>query len=157
MKLEYKIAIGSALFLGLLYIAGTHGASTGGINNPGNIRNSNVKFLGETTKPGDIFKSFVDLQHGIRAMFVILNTYRSRYNLATIRGMFSGIVSTYAPSSENDTETYISYVAKKVGIDSNAIIPVNKYPAIVMAMTEMEGRRPVTLAEAQNTYTKFFA
>ena len=42
----------------------------------------------------------------------ILEFYRIRYGLDTIRGM----ISRWAPSSENHTETYIRAVADAVGI-----------------------------------------
>ena len=154
MKAEHKILIGSVLGVGLLFIfSRTHTGKSGGLNNPGNLRTSGDKFLGETSKPGDAFKSFVDVPHGTRAMFVILNTYRSKYGLKTL----AELISRYAPSSENDTAGYIDFVAKQTGVKPDAIISTPFLPYVVAAMSKMEGRRPLTISEAKQVYEKFFA
>lgn len=156
MKTEYKylLAAGCALALLLIPKKTGSGKNTGGLNNPGNIRNSSIKFLGETSKPTDTFKSFIDISHGIRAMISLLNTYRSKYNLNTIEG----IISRWAPPTDNnDTDAYINYVAKDSGIKPTSIISKPFLPFIVKAMSRVENRRPVTLAEAQTAYNRFFS
>ena len=81
--------------------------------NPGNIRQSKVRYKGEVRPSRDpAFKQFESLAWGYRAIFVLLDTYRIRYGLDTIRGM----ISRWAPPSENHTETYIRTVADAVGI-----------------------------------------
>ena len=80
--------------------------------NPGNIRQSKVRYKGEVRPSRDpAFKQFESLAWGYRAIFVLLDTYRIRYGLDTIRGM----VSRWAPPSENHTETYIRAVAAECG------------------------------------------
>lgn len=79
--------------------------------NPGNIRQSKVRYKGEVRPSRDpAFKQFESLAWGYRAIFVLLDTYRIRYGLDTIRGM----ISRWAPPSENHTETYIRAVADAV-------------------------------------------
>lgn len=69
--------------------------------NPGNIRQSKVRYKGEVRPSRDpAFKQFESLACGYRAIFVLLDTYRIRYGLDTIRGM----ISRWAPPSENHTE-----------------------------------------------------
>ena len=69
--------------------------------NPGNIRQSKVRYKGEVRPSRDsAFKQFESLAWGYRAIF------------DTIRGM----ISRWAPPSENHTETYIRAVADAVGI-----------------------------------------
>lgn len=81
--------------------------------NPGNIRQSKVRYKGEVRPSRDpAFKQFESLAWGYRAIFVLLDTYRIRYGLDTIRGM----ISRWAPPSENHTETYIRAVADAIGI-----------------------------------------
>ena len=81
--------------------------------NPGNIRQSKVRYKGEVRPSRDpAFKQLESLAWGYRAIFVLLDTYRIRYGLDTIRGM----ISRWAPPSENHTETYIRAVADAVGI-----------------------------------------
>ena len=82
--------------------------------NPGNIRQSKVRYRGEVRPSRDpAFKEFESLAWGYRAIFVLLDTYRIRYGLDTLRGM----ISRWAPPSENHTEAYIRAVAGDTGID----------------------------------------
>jgi hypothetical protein len=61
------------------------------------------------------FKQFRCVEWGYRAMFVLLDTYRIRYGLRTIREM----ISRYAPASENNTEAYITAVCDMTGIGAD--------------------------------------
>ena len=73
-----------------------------------------MRYKGEVRPSRDsAFKQFESLAWGYRAIFVLLDTYRIRYGLDTIRGM----ISRWAPPSENHTETYIRAVAADTGID----------------------------------------
>ena len=76
--------------------------------NPGNIRRSATKYLGEVAPSRDAaFKQFETMAWGYRAMFVLLDSY-SRKGYRTIRQM----ISRYAPPIENHTENYIRCVAE---------------------------------------------
>lgn len=82
-------------------------------NNPGNIRRSRVRYQGEVRPSRDAdFKEFETMAYGYRAMFVLLDTYSSRYGLHTIRSM----LNRYAPPEENLTESYIRFVSDYSGI-----------------------------------------
>ena len=77
--------------------------------NPGNIRLSRVRYLGEVRPSRDPeFRQFESLAWGYRAIFVLLDTY-----LDTLRGM----ISRWAPPSENRTDAYIRAVAGDTGLD----------------------------------------
>ena len=59
------------------------------------------------------FCQFKSLEYGWRAAFYLLTrTYYHKYRLYTIRT----IIRRWAPSSENNTEAYIAYVARLTGI-----------------------------------------
>ena len=76
-------------------------------NNPGNIRNSKTKYLGEVQPSQDsAFKQFQSIDYGYRAMFVLIEHYYKARGLKTIRQ----IINRYAPASENNTEAYIQQV-----------------------------------------------
>lgn len=112
--------------------------------NPGNIRHSRTRYIGEVRPSRDAaFKQFETMAYGYRAMFMLLNTYRRRYKLDTIRGM----ISRWAPPSENHTESYIEIVASRSGIDADAKVNTlseRDMIPIVSAMSEVEnGRRAV--------------
>ena len=86
-------------------------------NNPGNIR------LGQTwqglapTQPDPDFCTFVDAEHGIRALCLILLNYQRIDSLKTVRQM----INRWAPPADhNDTSAYVSFVAGRMGVDPDA-------------------------------------
>ena len=84
--------------------------------NPGNIRQSGVRYKGEVRPSRDpAFKQFESLAWGYRAVFMLLHTYRVRHGLRTIREM----ISRWAPPAENHTAIYIRAVAEAVGIPAD--------------------------------------
>lgn len=106
--------------------------------NPGNIRRSRVRYRGEVVPSRDVeFKEFATMAYGYRAMFVLLDTYRRRYGLITIRQM----LNRYAPPEENFTDSYIRIVSQRTGIDAdsrvNTRLASDMIP-IVRAMSEVE-------------------
>lgn len=106
-------------------------------NNPLNIRIGNT-WLGEVPNPTDSeFEQFVSPVYGLRAAFCILRRYIRRYGRNTLRK----IINAWAPSNENNTERYISFVADKTNIDPDEIIEfedVDKITSMVSAMAMME-------------------
>lgn len=76
-------------------------------NNPFNIRWSKHNlWLGlEGSTKG--FCNFVDMEHGIRAGMKLLLNYVYKKDIWTVEKL----VSRYAPSSENDTSSYIRFVS----------------------------------------------
>lgn len=80
------------------------------LNNPLNIRYSPMNsWLGQIgSKKG--FCKFDTMEHGFRAALVLLCNYQ-RKGYDTI----SKIINHWAPQSENDTETYISYCCSSIG------------------------------------------
>lgn len=82
-------------------------------NNPGNIDQSNIHWLGKLARPTDSrFEQFESPFYGIRALASNLLTYWRRYGLNTVRG----IVNRWAPPVENATDSYVSAVANDVGV-----------------------------------------
>jgi hypothetical protein len=81
-------------------------------NNPGNIRRTADKWLGLQPVQNDAdFFQFTDPVYGIRAMSRILSKYQAR-GLTTVEE----IISTWAPSSENNTTAYVNYIAQALGV-----------------------------------------
>lgn len=107
-------------------------------NNPGNIRRSGVRYKGEVVPSQDVcFKQFQSLAYGYRAIFVLLDTYRRRYGLTTIRQM----LNRYAPPEENFTEGYIRFVSHKTGIAPDEVVDTRSERdmiAFAMAISEIE-------------------
>ena len=89
-------------------------------NNPANIRyNKKNNWLGQIGSDNG-FCEFDTLEHGLRALIVLLRNYINVYKLHSV----SEIISRYAPACENDTRNYISYVngfLRCRGVDPNHI------------------------------------
>ena len=111
-------------------------------HNPGNIRRCGVRYRGERRPSCDpAFKEFESDEWGYRAMFVLLESYRRRYGIDTLRA----IVTRWAPPIENDTENYIRFVAKRAEVDPDAVLLPRdvRLRAIAEAMSRFErGHEP---------------
>ena len=117
--------------------------------NPGNIRRSRVRYKGEVSPSHDKeFKQFCSMAYGYRAMFVLLDSYRSKYGLCTIRQM----LNRYAPPSENFTEGYIRFVASRTGIAPDEIVntrAARDMVPIVTAMSEIENGKAAIISDVE--------
>lgn len=106
-------------------------------NNPLNIRIGNV-WLGEVMNPTDkAFEQFISMEYGIRAAYIILRRYIRRYGKDTV----AEIVSTWAPSSENNTEAYINTVCRLSNLTRDEKLRFEdkeKMVALVDAMIQVE-------------------
>lgn len=106
-------------------------------NNPLNIRIGNT-WLGEVSDPTDSeFEQFCAVQYGLRAGFVILRRYIRRYGRNTI----AKIIHAWAPTTENNTQSYIDAVSKRTGIPQDAILSFEdekQMVALVEAMAYVE-------------------
>jgi hypothetical protein len=115
-----------------------------GINNhnPGNIRHGD-KWQGlRDIQTDKAFCQFIAPEWGIRAIIKIIRNYERKYGLNTIRQ----IITRWAPPNENNTESYIAYVCKSVGVSSSAVIDVDSAVTmikLVRAIIQMEnGKQP---------------
>ena len=108
-------------------------------NNPLNIRRcAKNRWVGLAEVQGDgEFCQFRSMVYGFRAAFVLLRTYWGRHGCRTLRG----IISRFAPARENDTEAYIKFVSKRVGVAPDCPIAGNDadlWIRIVKAMAVYE-------------------
>ena len=106
--------------------------------NPGNIRHNRVRYKGEVHPSLDpAFKQFESMEWGYRAIFILLDTYRSRYGLDTIRG----IITRYAPPEENHTALYIEALCDMTGIGADEPLDTRSRKVmvpLVAAMSKVE-------------------
>ncbi|MBQ3535352.1 MAG: structural protein P5 [Alistipes sp.] len=120
--------------------------------NPGNIRLSKVFYRGEVQPSQDAaFKQFSSMEWGYRAMFVLLDTYARRYGLNTIRGM----ISRYAPPSENNTEAYIAAICEWTGIAADEVLDTRSrrdMVPIVVAMSRIENGLPALRPQVEKGF-----
>ena len=88
---------------------------------------------------------------GYRAMFILLDTYRVRYGLDTLRGM----ISRYAPPSENHTEAYIASIVEWTGLTPDEPLDTRSRRVmvpIVMAMSRIENGTPARCTEVEEGF-----
>lgn len=120
-------------------------------NNPLNIRIGNT-WLGERSNPtDDAFEEFVSIEYGYRAAFCILRRYIRRYGKNTIKA----IVSTWAPTSENNTQRYIDFVAIRMKMSPEAVILYSDKVTmvkLVAAMQLMECGVPADIEKCKKGY-----
>ena len=124
-------------------------------NNPGNIRRSRVRYKGEVRPSRDPdFKEFSTMAYGYRAVFVLLDTYRSRYGLTTIRQM----LNRYAPPTENFTEGYVRFVADYSGVMPDEVVDTRSERdmiPIVAAMSKIENGVAANIADVERGWELF--
>lgn len=107
-------------------------------NNPANIRYSkNNRWLGLSGSVNG-FCEFDTLEHGLRALVLILCKYIYVYKLTSVKG----IISRFAPSTENDTSNYIRFVSdflRDRGINPDSLsLQLGDIELLVSAICRME-------------------
>lgn len=123
-------------------------------NNPGNIRLSKTKYLGEVPSTDSAFKQFKSIAWGYRAMFVLLFTYQKKYNCNTLRE----IISRYAPPNENHTENYIEAVSDSSGVWPDVKITTTNRDImvpVVAAMSRVENEVSAVMDEVNKGWELF--
>jgi len=87
-------------------------------NNAGNIElgDSWLGRVSDDKQTDDRFVQFVSPEYGIRAIAKILDSYKRR-GVLSIRQ----ILSTYAPSFENNVDAYVNSVTSSTGFSQNHI------------------------------------
>lgn len=75
-------------------------------NNPANIRHG-ACWIGLSVEQNDRqFCTFKDMVFGVRALLVLLRTYKYKYDCVTLRE----VINKFAPPCENNTYGYMIYV-----------------------------------------------
>lgn len=95
-------------------------------NNPGNIRVSKAKWVGQTGDDGS-FVIFDTPEHGIRALTIVLLNYYKKHGLNTIYS----IISRYAPANENDVVSYSISVQNTSGYGMKQITDLSNKSVMV--------------------------
>lgn len=127
------IAVGAFLLLsgGTILYTATRGLRN---NNPGNIRRNNTRWVGASPTQNDSdFVTFNSPEYGIRALYRTLMTYRNN-GASSVHD----IISRWAPSTENDTVSYINAVSSNVGVNPNDTLSLQQYPALIEAIIKHE-------------------
>ena len=104
--------------------------------NPLNIRRvAGTTWKGQRAEQTDhAFVQFRTIEFGIRAAFVLLHTYATKYGANCIRD----IISKWAPPTENNTEQYIKNVCNWTGFGGLQKLTESDWPSLVQAMGRQE-------------------
>ena len=121
--------------------------------NPGNIRLSKTVWIGEV-RPGrdKSFCEFETMAYGYRALLKLLQNYKIRYNCDTIHKM----ISRWAPPNENNTESYIGNVSRKVGLSADAVVDVTNKDVmlkIAAAISESENGVKAVMSDIETGWS----
>lgn len=110
-------------------------------NNPGNIERTADRWQGmDERQPDPRFVRFKTMAYGYRALFKVLHTYITKYNLTTV----PAILHRYAPNNENNTDAYIRSVLSEIGGTEETVIVATdekQMKALAKAITRVENGR----------------
>ena len=101
-------------------------------NNPANLKGNDL-WLGKTGVDEGGFIQFKTPQAGLRAMAINLANQEKKHGINTV----SGLISKYAPNSENDTVSYIEKVANDLGVKPNQKIKLTDKKTMLKLMKTM--------------------
>lgn len=115
-------------------------------HNPGNIKElpgDKTQWKGERATDDDpIFEEFDSAKYGIRALARILINYKKKYGIDTLRK----VIERWAPSSENDTDSYLDHVCQRVGFGPDDHIDIENRlllgRLIAAIILQENGRQP---------------
>jgi hypothetical protein len=118
-------------------------------NNPGNIEIGDPwqgmatdEELTPRQQDETRFVVFKSPEFGVRAIGRLMQTYRTKHGLSTVRG----IISRWAPPEENDTESYIKTVADFMGVGADDKIdttsPTVLGPLVSAIIRHENGQQP---------------
>jgi len=97
-------------------------------HNPGNIRWGDPwqGLIPKAKRTDKDFCQFINAAYGIRALACTLITYQDKHGLRTIRQ----IITRWAPPVENNTQAYISAVARQTGLKPDQQLDMHHYPHV---------------------------
>jgi hypothetical protein len=100
--------------------------------NPGNIREAaggGIEWVGERTTDDDpAFEEFETPVLGFRALARTLLTYSRKHGLRTV----AGIITRWAPPSENDTAAYIAFVSRLMQADPGQVLDMENRGTLIV-------------------------
>ena len=107
------------------------------LRNPGNLEKTQTVWQGEI-RPGadERFCEFESLIMGCRALIKTLVTYHTKHGCSTVRS----IIERWAPSHENDTESYMEHVASSISKGVDEAIPFDLDPTYYLAIAKTIAR-----------------
>lgn len=126
-------------------------------NNPMNVRETGITWLGELPHDGDGYEDFGTAADGIRAGCRVLINYYKLHSLDTI----AGIITRWAPHADNNpTQAYINFVARRISkaegesLDMGAVDTITDLAEAIIAFEN--GQQPYTKAFIRQQASRAF-
>ena len=106
-------------------------------NNPGALRPSSIKevndlAIGTIQAPSGKFLHFANEEHGYKALEIVLR--KVYWN-----GSISECIKRYAPSFENNTNSYVGKIVSKMEISPNTLVKNCNIKKLMKTISEIEG------------------
>lgn len=126
-------------------------------NNPLNIEKTKGSnpWQGEIVPSADSrFAQFTSIAYGYRAAFKLLNNYQRKYGLDTLRKL----ISRWAPSTENNTDKYVEFVAERSLVSPDVRITITNKDimiAVVAAMSAYENGINANMRDVESGWDLF--
>ena len=115
-------------------------------NNPGNIEANSINWSGKVGDDGRFVK-FDSMQNGVRALAILLINYYQKHGLVTVEQ----IISRYAPSIENNTDSYVSSVSTYIGVQSDDVLDLSVHlKAMVEAIIRHENGQDIAVYDIES-------
>ncbi len=105
-------------------------------NNPGNLRFGDFAIRHGATHESNGFAVFPNYESGFSALVALLNT--KTYRELTL----DAAINRYAPTSENNTENYISFIEKQTGFIRTELLKNLDSEKIALVIQKFEGWIP---------------
>jgi hypothetical protein len=122
-------------------------------NNPGNLRKSSSPWKGKIIPSSDPdFEQFYRMEDGARASMKNIQTWFSR-GKNTVRKL----IATWAPPNENETENYVLFISRQMGVEPDQVITLTPdfLKELAFQISIMENGR--TKYITRNVYEKAYA
>lgn len=105
-------------------------------NNPGNVKRTTIQWAGmaKDQSKDSVFIIFKTPEFGIRCIVRILKTYQKIFLKDNIPFTLHNIIARYAPNNENDTKSYMNFVAERLGISIDATIDIKDKTTLLILL-----------------------
>ncbi|MDJ1494536.1 hypothetical protein QNI19_16445 [Cytophagaceae bacterium DM2B3-1] len=123
-------------------------------NNPGNLKYvASNDWMGKVPlaqNTDKTFEQFKEFRYGVAALLKLLRKYIQTGRATTIRG----IITLYAPATENNTSTYIQTVAARLGTSPDSPLQANEttLKALAKVIARVEVGRELSDTELTHGY-----
>lgn len=105
-------------------------------NNPGNVKRTTIQWAGmaKDQSKDSVFIIFKAPEFGIRCIVRILKTYQKIFSKENRLFSLRNIITRYAPNNENDTKSYMNFVAERLGISIDTPIDIKDKTTLLILL-----------------------